>query len=349
MKKTIFLIFVISCILTQNIAASTKVYVYIKTVSVVVNNKVIDTYGLILDNRTLVPLRGVFEGLGYSVTWDSNNKIAYFNSSEYLIGVKSDEILFFKEYKSTGIRYALSFDVPAQIINGSLYVPVRAISEALDANVIWDGAHYAVYIENNSSYRANQNNQSNCEYLDPDYKTPSEKRDEELDKLADEIIAQIIKPEYSELERVQAVHDYLVLNTKYDISQANGGSVPVSELNKFPYSVLKEHKGICTGYALAAKLLLERAGIEAIYVTGTGRNGSHAWNIVKVNNNYYHLDVTWDDPSGAEEDYICWDFFLKSDSTMKKNHTWSSDYPKCVSDYNFTPPFDYYERKYSNK
>lgn len=61
------------------------------------------------------------------------------------------------------------------------------------------------------------------------------------------------------------------------------------------YGALMEGKSVCQGYAYAFKLLCDRAQIPCWIVTGTYGDEPHAWNYVWVNNNYYLVDVTWDD------------------------------------------------------
>lgn len=91
----------------------------------------------------------------------------------------------------------------------------------------------------------------------------------------------------TEAEKVKFVNDYLVTHTKYnDQSNAHPHT---------PYAILIHGEGVCEGYALAAHLMLEELGIENKYVVGDA-GGPHAWNLVKVDNNWYHLDVTWNDP-----------------------------------------------------
>ena len=57
---------------------------------------------------------------------------------------------------------------------------------------------------------------------------------------------------------------------------------------------------MCAGYAKAYQLILNRMGIECGYITGNAVNdmvsGPHAWNYVRLDGNYYQVDVTWDDP-----------------------------------------------------
>ena len=65
-----------------------------------------------------------------------------------------------------------------------------------------------------------------------------------------------------------------------------------------------EGKGVCAGYAFALQYLLMRAGIQSYYVVGyAGEN--HAWNLAKIDGEWYYVDATWDDPvyNGSDDPY----------------------------------------------
>ena len=85
--------------------------------------------GVIKDGRTLVPVRGAFENLGFTVSWDSQSGKASIKDSKHEVAI----------YKNAGFFYADSkeyhLDVPAQIINGSMYIPLRAIGDAVGAEI----------------------------------------------------------------------------------------------------------------------------------------------------------------------------------------------------------------------
>lgn len=98
-----------------------------------------------------------------------------------------------------------------------------------------------------------------------------------------------------------------------------------------PYGVLVKNTGVCQEYATAFKLLLNRLGMECIVVSSEGMN--HAWNIVKIDGDYYHVDVTWDDPIPDRKNQTSYKYFNLSDKKMGEDHYWDrSNYPSCTSE-----------------
>ncbi len=144
----------------------------------------------------------------------------------------------------------------------------------------------------------------------------------------------------SDYEKVYAVYNYLTSETQYDYRQlslsgndlsAYVGSVPYpAEIN----FMLTNKKGVCFEYALTFQALCYIFDIDCYYVSGdvTTSLDGHAWNIVKVNGQWYQVDATWDtnhEPSQYE-------YFLISDSQMSKDHrqTYSAyHYPSCPTNY----------------
>ncbi len=96
----------------------------------------------------------------------------------------------------------------------------------------------------------------------------------------------------SEMEKAITLHDYIVLNCEYDYSNLQAGTLPKEVYTA--YGVLVDRKAVCQGYALAYKLLLNKAGIECYMVSSDAMN--HAWNLIKLDGQYYQVDTTWDDP-----------------------------------------------------
>lgn len=144
---------------------------------------------------------------------------------------------------------------------------------------------------------------------------------------ADEIIKSIIKPGMSELEKEKAVHDYIVLNTRYDSSHFYDGTIPMITVT--PYGILIEGAGVCGGYAAATKLLLNKAGIYCIELNALPMM-NHGWDIVRIDGKYYHLDTTWDDPVPDRPGVVIYNYFNLTDSEISKDHKWdTSKYPVC--------------------
>ena len=145
----------------------------------------------------------------------------------------------------------------------------------------------------------------------------------------------------TDLEKVISAHDWLVTNCQYDPYIGTGGKYIASDgtvYNDEPavytsYGAFVNHNVVCQGYALAFKVLMDRAGIPCCYVKSDAMN--HAWNMVQLDGNWYHVDVTWDDPSyvGIEdwtgrikrENLLCSDAEI-TDAGSKGHHDWSTEW-----------------------
>lgn len=127
--------------------------------------------------------------------------------------------------------------------------------------------------------------------------------------------------------RVRAIHDYLINYTRYEDSDLWSDHTP--------YGPLLTGKGVCDGYTYATKLLLDAAGIENYVACGTAEGESHSWNIVALGEEYYHLDVTWDDPVDASgKQHLTYDYYLKGDADFLKDHVWNPEgLPDCEKNF----------------
>ncbi len=121
-------------------------------ISVYVDNSKVqftDQAPVMVDNRTLVPARAVFEKAGAEVSWDQPTQTATFKRGSDVVTIKYNDSFLYKN----GTPVAL--DVPAQIINDRTMIPVRAISEAMDFGVTWNGVQQSVLVSTNGKqYRA---------------------------------------------------------------------------------------------------------------------------------------------------------------------------------------------------
>jgi len=99
-----------------------------------------DQQPVIVDGRTLVPVRGVFEKLGFVATWNDVARQATLTSPRYTIVLTVDS----NRFTTNGVSHTL--DVPAQIINGRTMIPLRAVLETVGYDLTWDDATRTVYI-----------------------------------------------------------------------------------------------------------------------------------------------------------------------------------------------------------
>lgn len=104
--------------------------------SVVVDGQslTLDQPPVIVDSRTLVPLRPIFEALGCEIKWYEESQMVVAQKELQFITLTIGESALYRDGDP------LQLDVPAQIINGRTMVPLRAVSEALQATVNWDAA-----------------------------------------------------------------------------------------------------------------------------------------------------------------------------------------------------------------
>ena len=119
------------------------------------------------------------------------------------------------------------------------------------------------------------------------------------------------------------LHDWLIYNANYDYTYSRYTAD----------GVLLDGTGVCDSYTRAYNLLLQQFGIESMRLSSGAMD--HAWNLVKIDGQWCHIDVTWDDPNeGGCENHF---YFGLTDAMMKEDHEWSGSYPACTSDINYYP------------
>ncbi|MFT0601351.1 S-layer homology domain-containing protein [Bacillus cereus] len=143
-------------------------------------------------------------------------------------------------------------------------------------------------------------------------------------KQAKAIVSSITQVGMDDHEKVKAIHDYVVKHISYDTSYKAYTA----------YEALVNRSAVCQGYALLTYQLLKEAGIENHFVVGTGDRQPHAWNLVKIENKWYHLDTTFDDPVPDEQGRVTYSYFNLSDEQIARNHEWNrGDYPQATTNY----------------
>lgn len=95
----------------------------------------------------------------------------------------------------------------------------------------------------------------------------------------------------TDFEKELILHDAMCEMIVYGESASTGSENDAYSI----YGALVNRHAVCEGYARAFKLLCKYVGIECILITGDSKGVGHMWNMVKLDNQWYHVDVTWDD------------------------------------------------------
>lgn len=159
---------------------------------------------------------------------------------------------------------------------------------------------------------------------------------EQVEKKISEILEAASKSNLrGEYEKCRWVHNYLVRNTKYNYEA-------LRRPDEYPDSfsakgAIVDGLAVCEGVSKAFKLLCDKLGVDAMIAFGTSSQDNfgvdipHAWNIVKFNNEYTHVDVTWDMGMSETSKFTRYDYFCVSDRWMILDHEYSS-FPECRTD-----------------
>lgn len=140
-------------------------------------------------------------------------------------------------------------------------------------------------------------------------------------------------------EKLKHIYEYLQKNIKYDNDELAGfhnGTVK-NYISHNAYGALINKRAVCDGIALAFALLCKRFKIECSIINGTSdymSNGvmQHTWNIVKMNNRYFHFDPTWDINISFDICNYSYEYFGLDDVSIKNDHIWDyKSVPKCDS------------------
>ena len=122
-------------------------------------------------------------------------------------------------------------------------------------------------------------------------------------KNIDEIVS-LVDEDWSDVEKILFVNEYFALNYEYDLTYKN----------KDAYTFFRDKKGVCQAYMRAFEGVMQKLGIEASYVES--KSMEHSWNIVKADGNWYHIDLTWNDPVTSIKAAVDHDYFLLSTDKM---------------------------------
>ncbi len=193
-------------------------------------------------------------------------------------------------------------------LSPSFNIPVRVSSDEVQnvIEAVYNDHPELFWVKNKYSYKYTQSGdviQILLEYYFD--ATTIEKARREFDVELNKIVAEA-STFASDYEKERYVHNILLEHIDY---------VEDSIMNQSAYSALVNGSSVCAGYSKAFQYILMKLGIPAYYVTGDA-DGDHAWNIVKINDEYYNVDITWNDSAHNKYHY-----FNISDSIFSISHT----------------------------
>ncbi len=157
--------------------------------------------------------------------------------------------------------------------------------------------------------------------LTPGYTYDTDQRSrmqQQIDTAAEECLSGISE-DAGTYETILHVYRWIVDTVEYDLKAQDNQNI---------YSALVGKKSVCAGYSRAFQYLLGKTGVFCTYVTGEALgNERHAWNLVRIGEDYYYVDVTWGDPvfqteeEGEEGDNIIYDYMCCDDEQLFMTHT----------------------------
>jgi transglutaminase/protease-like cytokinesis protein 3 len=120
--------------------------------------------------------------------------------------------------------------------------------------------------------------------------------------------------------KIKSIHDWIAINIRYDYVGFDAGNIQVTD----PYVTLRTGKAVCGGFATLFRAMTRMAGIDSEMIYGYSRGDSkynignsslvrHAWNAVKLSENWYLIDVTWDSAIVGSEYILYTNQFLFAD------------------------------------
>lgn len=143
----------------------------------------------------------------------------------------------------------------------------------------------------------------------------SNKDIEYINNEIDKINVSILKEGMTDTQKIIAFHDYIINTTKYDKDRANNlnGKTFKNSDSHTAYGLLKNHIALCGGYSDIMSIYITSLNIPNIRISSE----KHVWNLVFINNDWQHLDATWDDPvTQTGSQILMHDYFLIDSTTL---------------------------------
>ena len=133
----------------------------------------------------------------------------------------------------------------------------------------------------------------------------------------------LVKEGDSDFAKILKLHDWIVKNVAYGMS-ANTAD--------FAVGALANKRAVCAGYAQCYQFLLSQTGVDSIYIAANTKKEPHAWNLVKYEGHWFHVDCTWDRGVGINPT-VKHDYFMKSDDEFNEDGAHTEDWKAPEKNY----------------
>ena len=234
------------------------------------------------------------------INWDTSKE------GYYYAFLNEDEQQVYQTILQACESFEFKVELPKAVSTDTLFHAVCAVT-----------CDYPEYYWVNTSYTYFKNAYDNVLSVEFASNGDEAQKLAEIERMADEVLADLPATDYA---AYKYLYDWVIETTDYDASAAESG--------QHLTSVFFDHRSVCAGYSKAFQYLCHKAGLKCTYVTGTavmrdGSQGSHAWNLIRVNGTYCWADVTWGDPlfEGYETTATNYNYFAVSDRFLRKEHT----------------------------
>ena len=238
-------------------------------------------------------------------------RIEFSDAFQSLLSQENGDVELKKQYQSAIEAFIYENPDVFYLDVTKMYINIEKITKIT-------GTKYNVYINNGSedSYLLNLFRS----------KEDIEEYEKQIQSAKEEILEKV--KGQTDYQKIRTIHNYLIDTIEYEDSLTEDNIYDI-------YGALVNKRCVCEGYAKAFQYLMNEIGVENVIVIGTGTNNknqteNHAWNYVKLNEAWYAIDVTWDDPvlgiGAILTNKSRYEYFLKGSKTMEKNHVESGKF-----------------------
>jgi len=273
-----------------------------------------------VDGRVLVPVRGVFEALGFTAKWNSDLRHAVLERESHTIIIALGSTTF----TTNGASHVL--DVPAQIIGNSTMIPLRAPLESVGYSLTWNGATNTVVISTSGEQLLPQQVANSMRPVNPT--TPEDIFFQFLYDFTQNLVRGVLNP----VEQLEVIYDFIIRNFAY-LDERDGAAIDGSYLPNIddvpqppffgglqayiyecgtpivfytitgvrrPYSLawfmFLTGEGDCYDFTALFNLMANIIGFDTGFVTGfyvnlDGRQSNHAWSAIRIDGAWYFFDT----------------------------------------------------------